>query len=165
MSQPEWLASFTSRRTLAQFLSDVLLLGLLMLVDGWILVRLARQLGVYLALAIQASVAVVAVIVVGSTINRQIRTIRAAARAGTYRPIHYAQLATSVVSAVLLVLPGFATDAVGAVLYFPPGRYLFVWWFLRRNAGRLPVVYEYLKLSVFSDDDEPANGGPGERDR
>ena len=155
MPQPEWLAAFTSRRHLAQFFSDILLLGLLMLADGWILVRVARAVGVYLALALEASVAIAATVVVGSSIVQQIRTIRAAARDGSFRPAHYAVLAAYVVAAILLVLPGFASDVVGALIYLPPGRYLFVWVFLRRTGSRLPVVYEYLKLSVYSDDVAP----------
>lgn len=154
MPQTEWLALFTSRRHLVQFFSDILLLGLAMLADGWILVRVARDVGVYLALALEAAVALGAVIIVGSTIHHQIQHLHRSAREGSFQPKQYARLAAYVVAAVLLVLPGFATDLIGLLIYTPPGRSLFVAFFLRRNRERLPVVYEYFKLKVYSDGNE-----------
>lgn len=155
---PEWLVLFTSRRHLARFLSDVLTLGLVMLIDGWFLVRLARLYGVYLALALEGIVAIAAIVIVGSSISKQIRHLRTDARDGTYRPSGYAELATLVVAATLMVLPGFASDAIGVLLYLPPGRQVCRALFERRHRERLPVVYEYLKLSVFSSDDGAPDG-------
>ncbi len=150
---PEWLVLFTSRRHLVRFFSDVLALGLVMLLDGWLLVRLARQSGVYLALATEGIVAIAAIVIVGSSIGKQIRQLRNEARSGAYRPSGYAELAALVAAATLLVLPGFASDAIGILLYLPPGRQVCAAVFVRRHRERLPVVYEYLKLSVFSSDD------------
>ena len=152
MPHPEWLSLFTNRRHLARTLSHLLVLGLVMLADGWVLVRVARRSGVYLALALEAAVAVVAVIIVGSTIVRQIGVLRTDAFEGQYRPREFARLAAVVTAAVLLVLPGFVSDAVGMMLYLPPGRQLFMTGFVLRNRDELPTVYEYLKLAVFSDD-------------
>ena len=160
--QAEWIALFVSRRHLARVVSDLLLLGLAMLADGWILVRLARLSGVYLALALQAAVAVLALIVVGSSVLRQIREIRNAARAGWFRASQYANLAALVVACLLMVLPGFATDAIGLLVYLPPGRGIFRWMFLRRQRDRLSQVYEYVKLAVFSADDAPEDGDRAE---
>lgn len=159
--QPEWIALFVSRRHLARVVSDLLLLALAMLGDGWILVRIARTTGVYLALALEGIVAVAALVIVGSSVLRQIREIRAAARAGFFRARQYANLAASIVAGLLLLLPGFATDLIGLLVYLPPGRQIFRWVFLRRQAERLPQVYEYVKLSVFSADDAPADDVPG----
>lgn len=155
MPQPEWLALFTSRRHLAQFFSDILLLGLAMLADGWILVRVAREVGVYLALALEAAVALAAVIVVGSTIHHHLQRLHRSAQEGSFRPKQYALLAAYVVAGVLLVLPGFVTDIIGLLIYTPPGRPVFVALFLRRNRERIPVVYEYFKLKVYSDGNGP----------
>jgi len=119
--------------------------------DGWLLVRISRAVGVYFALALEGTVAVVAVLVVGSTIHHQIQRLQRAARQGDFQPKQFALLAAYVVAGVLLVLPGFATDAAGLLIYIPPGRTLFVALFVRRNRERLPVVYEYFKLSVYAD--------------
>jgi len=155
----EWLSLFTSRRHLGQFLSDILVLGLAMLADGWVLVRISREVGVYFALALEGAVAVVAVLVVGSTIHHQIQRLQRSARRGDFQPKEFALLAAYVVAGVLLVLPGFATDALGILIYVPPGRTLFVALFVRRNRERIPVVYEYVKLSVYSDGSEPTGDG------
>lgn len=159
MPQAEWLSLFTSRRHLGLFLSDILMLGLAMLADGWLLVRISRAVGVYFALALEGSVAVVAVLVVGSTIHQQIKRLQRSAREGEFHPKQFALLAAYVVAGVLLVLPGFATDAAGLLIYIPPGRTLFVMVFVRRNRERLPVVYEYFKLSVYADDTASTDDG------
>lgn len=149
----EWLVLFTSRRYLATFVSNLLVLAIIVLADGYILVNIARETGVYAALALEGAVAILAVIVLGNSINHRIATIREEARAGFFRPHRYARLASVVVAAVLLVLPGFASDVLGLLVYYPPGRLFFSYLFLRRHGDTLPVVYEYLKLSIFSEDD------------
>ncbi|MFW5694042.1 MAG: FxsA family protein [Alkalispirochaeta sp.] len=159
MPQAEWLSSFTSRRHLVHFLSDILLLGLAMLADGWILVRVARAVGVYFALALEGVVAAVAVLVVGSTINRQIRLLHQLCRKGDFQPKQFARLAAYIVAGVLLVLPGFATDGLGLLLYIPPGRTLFEVMFARNHRERLPAVYEYFTLAVYSDDTASTDDG------
>jgi UPF0716 protein FxsA len=130
-----------------------------MLADGWILVRLAREVGVYLALALEGTVALVAVVVVGSTIHHQLQHLRRSAHLGDFRPKQYGLLAAYIVAGVLLVLPGFATDIIGLLVYIPPGRNVFVTLFVRRNKDRIPVVYEYFKLNVYSDGSEPTGDG------
>ncbi|TVR71780.1 MAG: FxsA family protein [Spirochaetaceae bacterium] len=159
----EWLVLFTSRKHLATFFSNLLLLAIVVLADGWILVNVARRIGVYAALALEGAVALAAVIILGNSINHRIRVIREEARAGFFRPARYARLASVVTAAILLILPGFASDVLGLLIYYPPGRLLFSAFFLRRHRETLPVVYEYLKLSIFSDEPErggaPAKGG------
>lgn len=148
----EWLVLFTSRRHLAAFLSNLLILGIIILADGLVLVHVARRTGVYAALALEGAVAIVAIIVLGNSINHRIRIIRQEARLGVFRPHRYARLASVVIAAILLVLPGFAGDILGLLIYYPPGRFVFSAIFLRRHGEALPRVYEYLKLSIFSDD-------------
>ena len=147
---PEWLLILTRKRNLATFYSTVLLFGLAALADGWLLVRAARVWGLYLALAIEASTAVVAAVIVGSTIGALLRTVRAQAYAGTYSLRTYTRYFTVVLAATLLFLPGFASDGIGLLLYLPPGRQLFGWWFGRRYREQIRSVYEYVKLDLFS---------------
>ncbi len=156
----EWLVLFTSRRHLARFFSNLLLLAIILLADGWILVNVARRTGVYAALAIEGAVAVVAMIVLGNSINHRLRIIREEARSGWFNPQRYARLAAVVTAMILLVLPGFAGDLLGLLIYYPPGRLLFSWVFLKRHRDTLPQVYEYLKISIFSDDAEEPGDAP-----
>lgn len=156
----EWLVLFTNRKHLATFFSNLLLLAIVLIADGWILVNVARRTGVYAALALEGAVAIAALVILGNSINHRIRIIRDEARAGFFRPQRYARLASVVTAAILLILPGFAGDILGLLIYYPPGRLLFSAYFLRRHREILPVVYEYLKLSIFSDESE-AGGAPG----
>ncbi len=124
-----------------------------MLVDGWILVRVARQIGVYLALAIEATTAIAALVIVGSSINRHLARIHKNALNGRFDPHAYARFFTIVIAGVMLVVPGFASDLIGLVMYLPPTRRLFVAIAARILGARLPVLDEHLKLQLFSGDD------------
>lgn len=147
---PEWLFAFTHRSQLIRFFSLLTGLSTLVLADGLVLIRLARVSGAYLALALEGAVTLVALVIVGSTVNGLIRTIRQDARTGTYRPRRYARLAGTVIAGVLLVVPGFVTDIAGLLLYLPPGHQLFAVLFVRRNAAGLQRVHEYLTMEIFS---------------
>lgn len=130
-----------------------------MLVDGLLLVRAARIWGVYLALAIEASTALLAALIVGSSLSRIVRQLRREAYHGHYVARHYAQLYTVIIAATLLWLPGFAGDLLGLILYLPPGRQLFALWLAHRSGETLRSVYEYLKIDLFS-----TTSPPGPRD-
>ena len=141
----------TSRDELFRFFSNLLILGLLLIADGWFLVRVARRWGVYLALAAEAGTAVGAAIIIGSSIHTHLERIRRGTLAGTFIPYDYARLAGTVFAAVLLLLPGFAGDLLGIIIYLPPGRHLFAWLFQLRYRDTLAELYEYNALAVFSD--------------
>lgn len=159
----EWLVFFTSRRQLAAFFSNLLFLAVIVLADGWVLIQVARPLGIYAALALHGSVAIFAIIILGNSINHRIKDIRSDARSGFFRPHRYARLAAVVIATVLLILPGFVSDGIGLLIYYPPGRIIFSWLFLRRYRESLFEVYEYLTLAVFSDDDELPAGVQAEQ--
>lgn len=149
----DWLLYVIDRTNLFRLFSNLLGLSTVMLIDGWILVRVARRSGVYLALAIEGLVALVALIVIGSSIHRHLERLRANARDGRFVPAEYARLVTIVLAGILLVLPGFASDAIGLLFYLPPFRGIFVWIVLALLRERLPAVDEHLKLQLFSHDE------------
>lgn len=158
--RPEWLVRFTSRDHLATLFSDLLLFSLLLLADGWVLVMTSRHVGVFASLAWHGSVAIGAAIILGNSIHHHLRRIHREARTGEFRPRHYGRLLAIVIGAVLLVIPGFVSDALGLVLYLPPGRHLFGWIISATHRETLHTVYEYFKLAVFSDDREGYHGAP-----
>ncbi len=162
--KPEWLLRFTNREQLAFLFADMLVLAMLMLVDGWILVLVSRRIGVFASLAAHGAVAIVAAVVLGNSIHHQLSRIRREAREGRFRPRHYARLLAVVIAAILLIIPGSASGALGLILYLPPGRHIFGWLFVRRYRDTLAVVYEYFKLGVFSDDDAERSDGSGVRE-
>ncbi|MFP4153585.1 MAG: FxsA family protein [Alkalispirochaeta sp.] len=155
---PEWLYLFTRRSYLVRLFSVMTGLAILMLADGLFLVRLARRSGVYLALALEGGVTIVAAVILGSTIHTLIKKIRNDARSGSVVPRRYGELAAVVSAAVLLVLPGFVTDVAGFVLFLPPGRYIYSALFIRFNGDAIQGIYEYLKLELFSHDELRESG-------
>jgi len=157
---PEWLYLFTRRSYLVRSFSIMTGLAILMLADGLLLVRLARQTGVYLALALEGGVTIVAAVILGGTIHTLIRKIRDDALNGSVVPRRYGRLAAVVSAAVLLVLPGFVTDAAGLLLFLPPGRYIYSALFIRLNRDAIPGIYEYLKLELFSPDESHGSDAP-----
>lgn len=143
-----WLARIIASGRLGRFLSLILLAGLVLLFDGWLLVRLSRDIGVYAALAIEASTALVAVVVVGGSINRISRHLRRSARLGDPQPRRLADVVVLFVAACLLAAPGFATDAVGMVLYMYPGRRAAAWVTGRLSRAFLATAWEHITLEV-----------------
>ena len=155
---PEWLFFLTHRSRLTRLFSLLSGLCILILADGLLLVWLARSCGVYLALAIEGGVTLVAAIVLGSTANTLIRKIRDDARTGTCRPERYARLAAVITAGILLFIPGFVTDIIKLVIYLPPGRFIFTALFKRRNETSVNGAYEYLKLELFSSSSDAVQG-------
>lgn len=147
----DWLLYAFDRTNLFRLFSNLLGLSIVMLADGWILVRLSRFLGVYLALALEAVTAVFALIVIGSSIHRHLRRLYDNALNGRYVPRDYVRCITLVMGGVLLVLPGFAGDALGLLFYVPPFRGIAMWVLQRVLRDRLPAIDEHLKLRLFSD--------------
>ncbi|SIQ34433.1 Protein affecting phage T7 exclusion by the F plasmid, UPF0716 family [Alkalispirochaeta americana] len=156
------LLLFVNRRHVAALFSQLLLLATLLLADGWVLVLVSREIGLYAALAAQGAVALAAAIVLGNSIHHRIRIIRSEARRGIFRPFRYARLAAVITAGVLLVLPGFVSDFLGLLLYYPPGRFIFSAIFLRCHREVLPAVHEYVTLAAFSSDGSKPAGGPPE---
>jgi UPF0716 protein FxsA len=125
-------------------------MGILILGDGYVLVRLAREAGVYLALALQGVVTLIAVLIVGNTIRGLIHHIRSDARKGSFHERRYSTLVAVIVAGILLVIPGFVSDICGLLVYLPPGRQIFAVLFARYHHDALAKVNEYLTLELFS---------------
>jgi UPF0716 protein FxsA len=147
---PEWLYFLTHRSRLTKIFSLLTGINILILADGWLLVRLARVGGVYFALALEGLVTVAAAIIIGSSVNSLIRKIREDARKGACDPRRYARLTAVVTAGVLLFIPGFVTDFVGLMIYLPPGRFIYAALFQRRNSSSVAKAYEYLTLEISS---------------
>jgi UPF0716 protein FxsA len=151
------LVRLVDRTNLFRFFSNLLGLSVLLLVDGWILIRVARHFGIYLALALEAIPALAAFIIVGGSIHRHLVGIAGNVREGRYDPNAYGTLFTGIAAGVLLVLPGFATDALGLLLYVVPSRFLFVRLIVARLGDQLSVIDEHVKL-MLAEDDADARG-------
>lgn len=147
---PDWLALLTDQRRLRHYFTDLLLVSLVLLADGWALVTVSRSYGLYLSLALEGSTAILALIIVGSTIRTTLRQIHESVTRGHFQPYLFSRLGVVVVAATLLVLPGFISDAVGLILYLPPARQIATVLVARHNRDLLRRVYEYVTLDVFA---------------
>ncbi len=138
--------------TLAEFESIVrtlfrgLLASLLLLADGYALIIISRQLGVYLLLAILASTGFVGVVAIlanyRSTLDRMWRVVTA----GRYPRTEFRRMSSLLVAAALLLIPGFVSDAVGIVLLTRLGGWILGAIIEHRNRQRFAELYEYLRL-------------------
>lgn len=127
----------------------LLLFSILMLADGYLLVEAADRFGVFMALGIAASVGLAGMVVVLLAVDAAIEHVRERVRHGKYPKKEYAELAALVVAGLLILIPGFCTDALAVLLYLPPLRRLSGGLIVRPFRSRLKDVYEYLKLSEF----------------
>lgn len=139
------------RGTLARLVSLLLLLSLLGLADGYLLVRVSRRLGVYLALAVEGSTALFALGIVGTSILSKLRRIRRHISFGNVPTLLYGETLVLLVSLGFLISPGFVTDALGILLFIIPLRTFFGWMVATLWKTKLAEAHEYLKLRVFSD--------------
>ncbi|MFW6215852.1 MAG: FxsA family protein [Alkalispirochaetaceae bacterium] len=139
------------RGNLARLVSLLLLAGLLGLADGYLLVLAAERLGVYLALAIEASTALLALGIVGSSIHSKLRRVRNALGRNEVPLLLYGEILVLILSLALLIAPGFLSDLLGAVIFLIPLRTGLAWLITRLWARRLAEAHEYLKMRVFSD--------------
>ncbi|MFP4302203.1 MAG: FxsA family protein [Alkalispirochaetaceae bacterium] len=139
------------RGTLARLVSLLLILSILGLADGYLLVQVARWLGVYLALAAEGAVAILALGIVGTSILSKLRRIRRHISFGRVPTLLYGETLVLLISLGLLIAPGFITDALGIVFFIIPLRTFFAWTLSRIWREQLNEAHEYLKMRVFSD--------------
>jgi UPF0716 protein FxsA len=124
----------------------VLFFSILGIADGFILLVLGERYGTYLLLAVTASTGLLALFFLLNSVTSTIARIRRDVEAGVYPRRQYALLAGLLVAGVLLLLPGFFTDALGILIYLPPVRRMVGGAVTARHAGFLREAYEYLKL-------------------
>lgn len=139
------------RGNLARLVSLLLLLSLLGLADGYLLVQASRRFGVYLALALEAATALLAIAIVGTSIHSKLRRIRRVISRRNVPVLLYGETLVLVLSMVLLVSPGFLSDLIGVVIFIIPLRTGLGWLVARSWDRQLREAHEYLKMRVFSD--------------
>jgi len=139
------------RGTVAKLVSLLLLLALLGLADGYLLVRLAETVGVYFSLAIEGATAILALGVLGSSVNSKFRRMMRHIRRGNYPGRLYAETLVILCALALLLMPGLVSDAFGVILFVLPLRTFFAWIVARLWDAELQDAHEYLKMKVFSD--------------
>ncbi len=149
------------RDSVVKLLFILLLCSLLVLADAFVLYLAARLFGIFLVLAVEAGFSLIASFVVIDAMRHLIGRIRASVREGSY-PLRLFRTAVGcLVGGILLVLPGFASSALGIVVSLPGIRYLAGRLMTGRSGVELSKVYEVLKLREFETVPGPC-AGPGD---
>ncbi len=123
-----------------------LLASLLLLADGYVLILASRRVGVYLLLALTASTGLAAIAVVMISYRAQLRSMRSSVATGVYPAKEFRRLIPLLAAAVLLVVPGFVTDALGVLLLTRPVGWLLGATLERLRRSHFHELYEYLRL-------------------
>lgn len=129
-----------------RLLSLGLLGALLMLADGYVLIIVSRQIGIYLLLAAVASTGLLAIVFVVAAYRAELELMWRAVRDGRYPQRHFRRLIPLLAAAILLIVPGFVTDAAGIVLVIRPLSWPIGALVERRNRDQFRELYEYLRL-------------------
>lgn len=120
-----------------------------MLGDAYLIARLAGRFGVYFTIAIAGVTGLIAIPFILSSARGGLLRLETQLREGAYSRREFGDLLSVVIAGVLLVVPGFITDALGLVIFLQP---------LRRGLGivlarvldrQLRLSYEYLKMKHF----------------
>ncbi len=149
MVEMAFLLRLFEREFVVKFLLSFLLCSLLVLADSFVLFYLARLYGVFLVLAIEAGVSLLATIVVIDAVRHSLERLRACVREGVYPRRQFREIAGCLLGGVLMILPGFFTSAIGLLLFLPGMRYLAGSVLTSRQGAQLSKVYEFLKLKEF----------------
>ena len=137
---------FIRREFLAKFFFLLLFASLLMLIDAFALVLLTTVENMYLVFAIVAGTGFAGVVFVLNSADGCLEDIRHSVREGRFPGHRFNELAGLVISGVLLVVPGFFTDALGVLCYIPLVRPLVGSVVTVRSESQLHEIYEYLKM-------------------
>lgn len=131
-----------------------------MLGDVYLIARMAGRFGVYFTIAMAGVTGLFAIPFVLSSARGGLLRLELQLREGAYSRREFGDLLSVVLAGVLLVVPGFITDALGLAVFLQP---------LRRGLGillarmldrQLRLSYEYLKMRLF--DENPVSDAIGD---
>ena len=140
------LLSFVDRASVIRLLLLILLASILLLADGYALIVISGPIGRYLALAVVASTGLIGLFFLVNSILATLAVARSWISGGYFPRRDFARLASLLVAAVLILIPGLLTDALGLLMYSPPFRLLFGLLLTRPLEAQLWQLYEHVKL-------------------
>lgn len=130
------------------FKAGMVLLGLSVAVLGefFIISLISGFWGIYFTLAVAAVTGLAGVFLSYREIAARISLIKEMVSDGVFSEKELIQLAGAIVSALLLLLPGFVTDFFGAIGFFPVIRMVYGRIATWRMTPKLNEIYEYMRL-------------------
>ncbi len=141
-----FLVRFFDREFIVKLLLVVLLYSLLPLAEIVLILFVGDMIGKYLTLAVTASTGLLGVLLAMRQLRGLVGAARASIRDGVYPGNEFVEIAGILIGSVLLMTPGFITDALGLLMFVPAVRRAAGRMVTRRLQRHLTEVYEYLRL-------------------
>jgi UPF0716 protein FxsA len=141
-----FVARFLDRDFVVRALFLVLLYSLLPIAEIVLIITIGGVIGQYLTLAIAAFTGLLGVMVAVRQVGRVQEATRRKIRSGVYPGPEFVEMAGILAGSLLLVTPGFITDAMGLLMLVPAIRRAVGRAITRRLERHLVEVYEYLRL-------------------
>jgi UPF0716 protein FxsA len=132
------------------FVTKLLILGLLYslvpLAEIFLLIYLGNLIGYYFTLALAAFAGLVGMLIALREFRKNLQALREKTRRGTVPAQEFVNLISVLAASILLLTPGFITDALGFLLFVPAVRNAWGRWVLSKTRTDLKELYEYMKL-------------------
>ena len=142
--------SFIMRLFQKDFILKLLLLALLYslipLAEIFLILQVGGIFGNYLVIAATAAAALLGMLIAFSEIETLIKQVKRKLKNGEYPGKEFMGLAGVFAGALLMISPGFITDAIGLFLFIPVIRNGVGKIITSKMENQLKDIYEYLKL-------------------
>jgi UPF0716 protein FxsA len=140
------LIRFVDRGFILKILFWALLCSVLPIGDIVLILYIQSLIGNYLTLSLIASSGLIGLLFAYGQISRVLESLRIQIDNGVFPRAEFGNLAGAIAGSLLLLTPGFITDAIGIFLFFPFFRNIVGSAITGRMEDRLKEMYEYLKL-------------------
>ena len=121
-------------------------LSLIVLGEIFIIDFISGFWGIYFTLALTAVFGLAGVFLSYREVAARINLIHTEVKEGEYSEKDMTQLAGAILGGFLLIFPGFITDVLGAISFFPVIRMLYGKFVTFKIGSQLRELYEYLRL-------------------
>ncbi len=136
---------------ITQFFYIFLCLSIPMLADNYLVFVLGRIFGIYIVLAVEASCSLAALIIIRNSIVTISEILFSKLSGGKKIDRELSLLLTHILAAMLLILPGFVSDALGLLFLIPGPNHLIHLWFTRVYQHEFFKTSEYLASIMPTD--------------
>ena len=140
------LLKFFDRGFVLKVLFSILFLSLVPLGEVYLFIYLTGKIGTYLLLGTASVTALFGMLLVVRGYREIVDSIMDHVREGNFPEREFSALAGLFFAGILMIIPGFITDAVGLILFMPSLRIPVGRRLLAGMKERMKEVYEYLKM-------------------
>ena len=146
MNEARILLRFLDRSFITKLLILALLYSLVPLAEIFLLMNLGDRIGNGFTMALAATTGLIGMLIALRGFRRNLTVLKRKIREGEYPGEEFINLTGIFLAAVLLLTPGFITDALGLLFFVPATRGGFGRLLIRLTRTDLKELYEYLKL-------------------